>query len=424
MKKFTVLFLVLILAGCATKSAQNGDNITTIQILDRNGFSETISAKERLGKYENTDFFTPQPYQKVVRVYGKSSQGKTHSKITTYHPNGHPWQYLEVENGRAHGKFIEWHPSGEVKIDALVIEGTPDLSEMAQLSWFFEGLCKVYDEQAQVKAEIIYDKGLLEGTSFYYHPNGALEKEIPYFKNEVHGLVQIFDDQGNCIEKINHLEGERDGQALAYWQATQLKYTEEWEKGSLLKGTYYSPDGKEISRVENGCGFQALFENSTLASLVEYQKGIIEGEVKNFNPKGQPVSLYHIKDGMKEGDEEEYYLSNDPKPSLKLSLHWKEDALQGTVKTWYENGVLESQREMHENKKHGPAYAWFKDGSLMLSEEYESDKLVKGSYFKKDEKKPTSKIENGKGLATIFDKEGRLIKKIVYEKGIPQNQSN
>src|SRR3954470_20722746 len=101
MKKITALLLILILTGCASKTAQNSDNLVTIQTLDRNGFSETVSAKERLGKYEKTDFLTPQPYQKVVRVYGKSSQGKTSSKVTTYHLNGQPWQYLEVENGRA-----------------------------------------------------------------------------------------------------------------------------------------------------------------------------------------------------------------------------------------------------------------------------------------------------------------------------------
>src|SRR5476649_1954299 len=102
MKKIPALFLTLILTGCASKTAQNSD-LVTIQTLDRNGFSETVSAKERLGKYEKTDFLTPQPYQKVVRVYGKSSQGKTSSKVTTYHTNGQPWQYLEVENeiGRA-----------------------------------------------------------------------------------------------------------------------------------------------------------------------------------------------------------------------------------------------------------------------------------------------------------------------------------
>jgi antitoxin component YwqK of YwqJK toxin-antitoxin module len=191
----------------------------------------------------------------------------------------------------------------------------------------------------------------------------------------------------------------------------------------LLSGTYYNSEGKAISHVENSAGFQAVFENQTLTSLIEYQKGIIEGEVKNFNPKGQLVSLYHIKDGMKDGEEWEYYPSDEAKPSPKLCIQWKEDTLQGTVKTWYENHVLESQREMHDNKKHGPAYAWFKDGSLMLSEEYENDQLTKGTYFKKDSKRPISKIENGKGIATISDKDGRLIKKIVYEKGIPEKES-
>jgi antitoxin component YwqK of YwqJK toxin-antitoxin module len=423
MKKIVTFLLILMITGCASKAAQNSDDLTTIQTLDRNGFSETISAKERLGKYEKINFLTPQPYQKVIRVYGKSSQGKTSSKLTTYHTNGQPWQYLEVENGRAHGKFMEWHPNGQVKVEAFVIEGTPDLSEMAQLTWFFEGLCLVYDEQAQLTAKIFYDKGLLEGTSLYYYPNGALEKEIPYHKDGIHGLVQIFDQQENCIEKVKYTNGERDGPAIAHWTLTQLKYTEEWQKGSLLNAKYYSPSGKEISCIENGSGFQAVFEKNSLVSLIEYQKGIIEGKVKNFNSKGQLVSLYHIKDGMKDGEEWEYYPSNDEKPSSKLCLQWKEDTLQGPVKTWYENGVLESQREMHDNKKHGLSYAWFKDGELMLMEEYENDQLVKGSYFKKEGKSPVSKIENGKGLATIFDKDGRLIKKITYEKGVPQKES-
>ncbi len=423
MKKIAALLVILILTGCASKAAQNSDDLVTIQTLDRNGFSETVSAKERLGKYEKTDFLTPQPYQKVVRVYGKSSQGKTSSKVTTYHTNGQPWQYLEVENGRAHGKFLEWHPNGQLKVDAHVIEGTPDLSEVAQLTWFFEGICLVYDEQARLTAKILYEKGLLEGTSLYYHPNGVLSKEIPYHKDGIAGLIQLFDEQGNCIEQINYTEGVKDGSAIAHWTPLQLKYTEEWEKGLLITGSYCGADGKEISRVENSTGFQAVFEKQTLASLVEYQKGAIEGEVKNFNPKGQLVSLYHIQDGMKDGEEWEYYPSNDAKPSPKLCLQWKEDTLQGTVKTWYENNVLESQREMHDNKKHGPSYAWFKEGSLMLMEEYENDLLIKGSYFKKDGKRPISKIENGKGIATLSDKDGRLIKKIVYEKGTPQKES-
>jgi len=420
MKKF--IFVLLILTSCAAKTAQNSNDLVTIQILDRNGFSETISAKERLGKYEKTNFLAPQPYRKVVRVYGKASQGKTGSKITTYHTNGQPWQYLEIENGRAHGKYQEWHPNGQLKIEGFVIEGTPDVSEVAQLTWFFEGLCLAYDENGHLSAKIFYDKGLLEGTAQYFHPDGTLSQEIPYYKDEVHGIVQSFDKTGNCIEKIAYNQGKKDGPAVAYWTTAQLKYREEYDKGHLLKAEYFNIPGEKIAQIENGEGVQALFEETSLASLIEYHQGTIEGEIKNFNNKGQLISLYHIKDGMKQGEEWEYYPSEDKKLLPKLFLQWNEDVLKGSTKTWYENGVLESQREMHDNKKHGPSFAWFKEGDLMLMEEYEDDQLMKGSYFKKWEKNPVSKIENGTGIATLFDKEGRFIKKIAYEKGIPQKE--
>ena len=77
---------------------------------------------------------------------------------------------------------------------------------------------------------------------------------------------------------------------------------------------------------------------------------------------------------------------------------------------------------MNNNKKHGLSFAWYKEGDLMLMEEYENDLLVKGSYYKNWEKTAISKVENGKGIATLFDKDGRLIRKIDYEKGIPLNE--
>ena len=37
--------------------------LTSIHIVDRNGFSETISNKERLNQFQNVNFLSPQPYQ-------------------------------------------------------------------------------------------------------------------------------------------------------------------------------------------------------------------------------------------------------------------------------------------------------------------------------------------------------------------------
>ena len=390
----------------------------SMQLIDRNGFAETISAKDRLTPFESTDFDAAQPYQKVVRVFGKASSGKQLSKITTYHPNGGLYQYLEVANGRANGYFREWFPNGTKKMECYVVEGTPDINELAQVSWVFDQTSFVWDEEGHIIAEIHYNKGALEGPSSYYHKNGGLEKVIPYHKNLIDGTVSLYRDDGQLLEKIEYNQGLRSGTALAYRKDSTLLYQEEYAHGKLTCGSYFDPQGALITSVADGSGKQALFTNDTLYSLIEYKQGGPEGKVELFSPTGRLTSYYHILKGLKSGEEVEYYSTTD---SLvpKLSLQWNEDTIEGIVKTWYENGVLESQREISQNKKQGLSFAWYKDGSLMFMEEYDNDTLTTGSYLKKGDKHPVSKVENGKGIATIYDGKGRFQKKITYEKGLP-----
>ena len=177
------ILLLCLLMGCSRHQTSQSDSLSSIQFMDRNGFSETISTKDRLANYEKVDFSKPQPYQKVLRVFVKSQDGVSQSKVTTYHPNGQLWQLLEVENGRAHGLFNEWHSNGKLKLEAQVIEGTPDVHEMAQISWVFEGISKAWDDEGNLLAEISYQKGELEGPSIFYHPNGVVEKKIVYHKD-------------------------------------------------------------------------------------------------------------------------------------------------------------------------------------------------------------------------------------------------
>lgn len=412
----------MILCSCASRGSQNNpDAVVSMQIIDRNGFSETISAKERLANYDKTDFLKEQPYQKVLRVFGRGDSGKSTSKITTYHANGQLWQYLEVADGRAHGKYREWHPNGKIKLETVVIEGTPDVTEMAQVTWLFDDKSHVWDEEGNLIAEITYEKGLLEGPAFYYHANGQLSEEIPYHKDAINGTLNVYDNQGKLIERMEYRHGIREGEAFGFWSNEKQSYRESYKKGLLTNGVYFDALGQEITKIENGNGKQAIFKEGKLFSLVEYQNGIREGAIMIFNENECLASLYHEKDGKKQGEEWEYYPSKDGAPKPKLCLTWDDDVIQGVVKTWYQNGALESQREINANKKHGLSFAWFKEGDLMLMEEYEDDILIKGSYFKKWDKKPLSKVENGKGIATLHDSDGRFLKKIVYDKGIPQD---
>jgi len=416
-----LLFLLLLLplfSGC--RKEEKSDHIVSMQVIDRNGFSETISTKERLVPYQTVNYLASQPYQKVLRVFGKDGEGKSRSKLTSYHGNGGAWQYLEAVDGRANGRYLEWHENGKLKIDATVIEGLADLGEQAQRSWLFDKECHVWDPQGNLEAEFLYDKGYLAGTARHYHPNGAVKSEISYAKGLAHGLMKSYDPEGNLLEEVRYQKGEKDGLAKGLWSHDTPKYEEVWHEGNLVQGSYHTPSQDLIAEIMNGSGRRAQFNETKLYSLTEYHEGIPEGEVEVFAPNETLAISFRIREGKKTGEEWEYYPAKSGEETLpKLMVSWYEDAIQGMCKTWYKNGNLESQREMSANKKHGLGFAYYETGDLMLMEEYESDKLKSGSYYRKGDSEPVSTIKEGEGIATLYNSQGQFLKKINYEHGKP-----
>lgn len=121
---------------------------------------------------------------------------------------------------------------------------------------------------------------------------------------------------------------------------------------------------------------------------------------------------------MKEGEECFFH----PNSKLKLRIIWENDQIHGVVQSWYEEGMVESERMYAGNKKEGTAFAWYKDGSRMLIEEYENDILLSGRYYKKGDQEPVSRVKEGEGIATLYDARGNFLKKISYKKGLPSHE--
>lgn len=417
--------LCLVFTSCRSTSSDKSDTIVSIQVIDRNGFTETISSMERLKPFQTADFLTPQPFQKVLRVYGRSPEGKTLSKITSYHANGQIWQYLEVMDGRAHGAYQEWYANGQKRIDIHVIEGVADINDLAQSSWVFEGKALIWNEAGTLIAEFSYDKGVMNAPATYYHDDGTVKKIVPYENGLKHGTVKGFDPTGALVKQTEYVHGQRHGTSKALWNQQRVQFTETYEHDLLQTARYYSSKGDLIASIENGSGKCASFDGIFLESLTEYADGVACGSVECYRPDGSIERTYRIKDGKKNGEEIEYYfLHSNKELKPKLSIHWHEDQIQGQVKTWYENGVLESQREMNQNKKQGMSVAWFKNGDLMLVEDYQNDLLVKGTYYKKGDKQAVSHVDEGNGTASLYSQDGIFLKKIPYEKGRPQLQTD
>lgn len=220
------------------------------------------------------------------------------------------------------------------------------------------------------------------------------------------------------MQTSEYVKGELSGQSRRYWEGGMIAADECYSKGLLMNGSYFDISGEPISQIENGAGMRAIFAKETVVELQEYKGGVLNGQIQVYDKHKCLCKSYSKKKNVKHGEYREYYSQSD---IPKLSIMFYEGKIQGLVKTWYENGTQESQREMSNNMKNGLATAWYKDGSLMLIEEYDHDLLVRGEYYKKGEKIPVSQIALGNGLATLFDGDGHFIRKVNYHLKKPQD---
>lgn len=423
MRPYLFIFLCL-LSACSPRSISYPEipDLASIHIVDREGMTEAIANTDRLKTFEDIDFLNHQPYQKVLRVFERDSTGGIRAFITTYHPNGQVRQYLEILNNRAYGAYKEWYPTGALKVEATIVEGTADISVAAEKSWLFDGCSKAYDECGTILATIYYCRGSLEGTSFYFHPNGATWKEVPFKNNLMDGEQKIFLETGELFQTTCYVNGLKSGKSLRFWPDQSLASDETYLQGRLMTGVYTSLQGEIVAQINGGNGYRAVFSKNSISEVHEVHSGVPLGEVKIFNGYGILSKVYRVKNGLKHGEEIFYYPSldcNSLKP--KLSISWYEGKIQGLVKTWYDSQGMESQKEMSENLRNGVSTAWYQDGQLMMIEEYEAGRLRKGDYYRKGNKQPLSQVINGEGTVTFFDPEGNYLRKVPYLNGNPDN---
>ena len=352
----------------------------------------------------------------------RSPQGNIPACITSYHQNGQIKQYLEVVNSRAFGKYQEWHPNGKMRISAQVIEGTADLADGSEKTWLFDDCCQVWNEQGGMEASIPYVKGKLDGVSIYYHGNGNVWKRIPYIQGKLDGVVEIYRNDGALLQRVAYSNGIKEGDSVRYWDEGKVAAQEVYCEGLLATGFYYDDSGTCVATIEEGKGLRAIFSKDFICQMQEYHNGVLDGIVQSLDRFGRINNYYHVKDGCKHGEEMCFYDAGRLQKVLppKLLINWYEGKVQGLCKSWYSNGIQESQKEMSNNKKNGHHSAWYRDGSLMMIEEYEQDRLTRGEYYNRGEKWPVSVIDDGKGTATLFDSDGNFKQKIEYRHGKPE----
>ncbi|MCH9634353.1 MAG: hypothetical protein S4CHLAM7_11010 [Chlamydiae bacterium] len=408
--KFVFFSLLLLLTSSCCNHAPT---LSKVHLTTEKGLTQTLTGKDRLKPFESEAFILHQPHKKVVRVYDGGGDNKT--IITTYHSSGQLFQLLECKNNQACGAYEEWGTNGKIRVKASVIGGSPQIDPAGNLSWIFQGLSEAFDSEGNLIAAFNYENGLLEGEGILYYPSGEIKQKLPYKEGLLSGTTLLLDKHENVLEKINYIKGVKHGAAIYYWTKTRLAGDEKYVEGRLVSGLYFNMTGKLIAQIKEGSGHKAIWKDGDLYQRIEYRGGIPNGEVLSYNAKGSLTHKFNQFDGKKTGEEVLY----DPRSNPKLSINWKDGVIHGSIQTWYPNGVLESEREMSHNKKHGIFRARYENGNLMLIEEYENDLLIKGQYFKNGLSTPCSTISMGEGEAFLFDSSGLPAKRVLYQGGKP-----
>jgi len=409
MKKY--LLLAVFFASC--QKQVDSSHLISLQMIDRNGQTETISQEARIKLLEKQDFDKPQPYEKILRVFSKNEVGKNPSILTTYHKNGQLFQKLNALDGRAYGEYEEFYESGQIRIKSRVIEGTADLTSLAQSSWVFDGACEIFYPSGKKQAEFNYELGKRTGSARYFFEDGSLQKTLSFTEDLANGELIEYFPSGQILQKTFYQNGKQEGISTAYHANTQIAFTENWSDDCLLTGEYFDISGNLVSSIKKGEGHKTLFDENKIASRIQIQNGKIQGKIETFK-NGKLKHYYHVLNDQKEGEEGLYY---EDTTVLKMLVNWHQDAITGIVKTFYKDGSLESQKSFNINKKAGPSSTFYKSGDLMCFEIYSQDKLIEGKYYKKAEKIPASTVEDGNGIATFFDEWGAVLQQINYEKG-------
>jgi antitoxin component YwqK of YwqJK toxin-antitoxin module len=420
------VLIIALLSGCQTAPIPDDSAIhyvavkeplNRVNIVDHSGLSETITNPERLKELAQRQYLQSQPYRKVIRVYARNKEGTVHSIITTYYSNGQIQQYLECINGRARGLYQEWHENGQPKLLAHLLSGQADIDEKAFLTWSFDGVSQAWDDQGALSATFTYKQGALNGPAETFYSSGEKETVSTYDNGMKEGLEMTYAKNGQVLEQVTFHKGMRHGPATGYYENGAENWTEEYLNDHLTNAAYFAPDHVMLSSVQQGEGLRSVFDENRLTGQEEIHHGQPEGTTTIFDSAGGIERVYGVKNGKKNGVEIRYVAGTT---TPKISIEWRDGIIHGTVKTWYPSGVLESQRELCQNAKQGVSMAWYPDGSLMLVEEYDNDKLIKGRYHRKGENIPASTIDNGKGLAMLFDASGDIIEKVTYVDGKPQ----
>lgn len=362
------------------------------------------------------------------------SKGNRTGKWTWFYENNQVKEITSYTEGKIQGESLDYYKNGYLKLKSYYRDN------------ILEGPYEFYNNKGALQQRSAYTKGELEGLYTSYYPDGeAIQYEIPYHGNAVHGKVVQYFPNGKVLEEIEFLNGQRHGREIQYNIDGKVISLQTYSNG-LLEGEIiqYHPNGKikekglAIAGNYNGI-WKSYYRDGTLKTSNQYKEGYLEGTSQTFDDdgilhfeyeyKGGEVVAYRfydksggiIREARKKGGEFQYQGFT---PSGIMDAEGLYDIKGGKKGEWSyytAYGNLSSRSTFIDNALHGKSYEYYANGELSEVTSYSNDSLsgYYTEYFKNGQTRNQGWfVDNNKqGEWRSYYVDGTLESVVYYHKG-------
>ena len=238
-----------------------------------------------------------------------------------------------------------------------------------------------YDNGAKSSEGTMRD-GKADGYWKNYYKNGKIKIEGNRKNFQLDSIWKFYSEKGKITKSVNYLEGKKNGYTFNY-DTNQRVSSKEAFVNDIKQGnsfTYY-PSGKTklvmpyLKGKPDGYAYE-YSEDSVIISIMKYQGGVL-ASVDRLNRKDE--------NGKKQGVWKEFY--EDGK--LKEEKKYKDDVVDGYVKTYDKKGNLNTTQKFNNGKevKNAPELAkldvykdYYDDGTMKYEGGYINGMPV-GTHF-------------------------------------------
>lgn len=328
--------------------------------------------------------------------YFENQFGKNFKEIATA---GQTKNYLYFSLASVSANFEKEYNKNEKELKNYIDNFlTTKISEQYFVSYREGKKYKIFRENSEKVILPLNQKNELEGIGIVETLLGTKKADITYKNNNLNGIKNYYDPNGNLSLSENYLDGEITGTVKDYILDNKLILDIESTNGKAngKYTTYYPTSGKNcegtyVDDFYNGLS-ECFFPDGTKRIIANYKNGNFNGEYKRFNETGTLVLHTNYTENEIDGDFLEYYDNGNLKVESK---YIKGKPL--TYTTYHPNKKVENQIT-YQDHKIVSSELFSVDGKLLEKENYDAkENLISAESFDESgHKYQTHFFKNGK----------------------------